>query len=128
VQFYDEFLLRPDASEFADVQQFRNVPVRPTHTHTHTHTHCDCARSFFERFEQLEKSYNDKDLEAAFMKKSKGAYEARVAPGCLLSRELGNLYCGSVWAGLASLVSEKGNELVRAFVAVMPIRIRWMRV
>ncbi len=33
-------------------------------------------------------------------------------PATLLARELGNLYCGSVYGGLASLVNEKGDDLL----------------
>lgn len=36
----------------------------------------------------------------------------QVLPGTLLQRELGNLYCGSLYCGLVSLICERANELV----------------
>lgn len=61
----------------------------------------------------LDKSYTDKDLEAAFLKKSKELYEQKVSVSTLLQRECGNMYCGSVYGGLCGLLSEKADELVR---------------
>jgi len=46
------------------------------------------------------------------LKKSKAAYEQKVAPAALLQKNLGNCYCASLYAGLVSLMSEKSDELV----------------
>ncbi len=35
-----------------------------------------------------------------------------VAPGAVLQRNIGNMYCGSVYGGLVSLFAELSNELV----------------
>jgi hydroxymethylglutaryl-CoA synthase len=83
---YNDFLASPDAPQFADCQQFRSL--------------------------SLEKSYTDKDLEAFFVKKTQAAYDQKVSPGAFLARELGNLYCGSVYSSLAALVADKGDRLI----------------
>lgn len=87
MQLFLDFLDNPDDKFYADVQAFRNMP--------------------------LDKSYTDKDLEAAFLKKSKELYEQKVSVSTLLQRECGNMYCGSVYGGLCGLLSEKADELVR---------------
>lgn len=52
-----------------------------------------------------QKSLTDKVVEKTFMTLTKKRFEERVQPGCQVGALCGNMYCGSVWAGLASLVS-----------------------
>jgi hypothetical protein len=40
-----------------------------------------------------------------------GCFEKLAADGCWLQQRLGNLYCGSLYCGLAALVERKGAEL-----------------
>ncbi|KAI8853222.1 hydroxymethylglutaryl-coenzyme A synthase C terminal-domain-containing protein [Chytridium lagenaria] len=57
-----------------------------------------------------EGSYGDKDLEKAFVDLTKAEFAAKVSPGLLASKNVGNMYCGSLYAGLASLLSEVPSE------------------
>ncbi|PSR76629.1 putative hydroxymethylglutaryl-CoA synthase [Coniella lustricola] len=52
-----------------------------------------------------EKSLTDKVVEKAFMALTKKKYQERVSPASQVATMCGNMYCGSVWGGLASLVS-----------------------
>lgn len=52
-----------------------------------------------------QKSLTDKVVEKTFMTLTKKKFEERVQPACQVGANCGNMYCGSVWAGLASLVS-----------------------
>lgn len=52
-----------------------------------------------------QKSLTDKVVEKTFMTMTKKKFEERVQPACQVGANCGNMYCGSVWAGLASLVS-----------------------
>jgi hydroxymethylglutaryl-CoA synthase len=52
-----------------------------------------------------EKSLTDKVVEKTFMALTKKRYEERVKPGIQVATLVGNMYCASVWGGLASLVS-----------------------
>ncbi|OHE90937.1 hydroxymethylglutaryl-CoA synthase [Colletotrichum orchidophilum] len=52
-----------------------------------------------------EKSLTDKVVEKTFMGLTKKKYQERVAPGAQVATLLGNMYCGSVWGGIASLLS-----------------------
>jgi hydroxymethylglutaryl-CoA synthase len=56
-------------------------------------------------------SLTDRALEKALTGLAKADYEARVAPAARLPQRLGNMYTGSVYAGLLSLVAEKRAEL-----------------
>ncbi|KAJ9151344.1 3-hydroxy-3-methylglutaryl coenzyme A synthase [Pleurostoma richardsiae] len=51
------------------------------------------------------KSLTDKGVEKAFMTLTKKRFQERVNPGIQVATNCGNMYCGSVWGGLASLVS-----------------------
>lgn len=55
-------------------------------------------------------TYFDRDVEKTFMDFSKNAFNKRVAPTLLAAKQLGNMYCGSLYGGLASLVSETESD------------------
>ncbi|KAH7312217.1 hydroxymethylglutaryl-coenzyme A synthase C terminal-domain-containing protein [Stachybotrys elegans] len=52
-----------------------------------------------------EKSLTDKVVEKTFMALTKKRFEERVNPAIQVSTLCGNMYCGSVWGGLVSLLS-----------------------
>ncbi|GKT94174.1 hydroxymethylglutaryl-CoA synthase [Colletotrichum tofieldiae] len=52
-----------------------------------------------------EKSLTDKVVEKTFMGLTKKKYQERVVPGAQVATLIGNMYCGSVWGGVASLLS-----------------------
>ncbi|WYZ35607.1 hypothetical protein EsH8_X_000254 [Colletotrichum jinshuiense] len=52
-----------------------------------------------------EKSLTDKVVEKTFMALTKKKFQERVKPGIQVATLCGNMYCGSVWGGLASLIS-----------------------
>jgi hydroxymethylglutaryl-CoA synthase len=52
-----------------------------------------------------EKSLTDKALEKVFMTLTKKRYQERVNPAIQVATLCGNMYCASVWGGLASLLS-----------------------
>ncbi|KAK9809077.1 hypothetical protein WJX72_009054 [[Myrmecia] bisecta] len=58
-----------------------------------------------------EESYTDRELEKAALQASAAVFEQKVAPSTLLATQCGNLYTGSLYAGLASLVNAKGSQL-----------------
>ena len=51
------------------------------------------------------KSLTDKVVEKTFMGLTKKRFQERVNPGIQVATNCGNMYCASVWGGLASLVS-----------------------
>jgi hydroxymethylglutaryl-CoA synthase len=51
-----------------------------------------------------EKSLTDKLVEKAFMALNKKRFQERVNPGIQVATLCGNMYCASVWGGLASLL------------------------
>jgi len=55
---------------------------------------------------------NNKTLESNLIKQSNPYYNEKVEPGTLLSKELGNLYCASIYCGLISLIHNKRDELI----------------
>ncbi|KAJ3140396.1 hypothetical protein HK100_009946 [Physocladia obscura] len=57
-----------------------------------------------------EKTYADKNVEKIFMDIVKADQKARVDPGLIASRNCGNMYCGSLYSGLCSLLSETPAE------------------
>ncbi|KAJ3016661.1 UNVERIFIED_CONTAM: hypothetical protein HDU68_012099 [Siphonaria sp. JEL0065] len=57
-----------------------------------------------------ESTYVDKNVEKAFMDIVKAEQKAKVDPGLLASRNCGNMYCGSLYSGLCSLLSETPAE------------------
>ena len=43
---------------------------------------------------------------------AKKQYDEKVGPTTMLPKELGNMYCASLYAGLATLVHKKASSLV----------------
>lgn len=56
-----------------------------------------------------EKSLTDKVVEKTFMALTKKRFAERVQPAIQVATNCGNMYCASVWSGLASLVSFVGS-------------------
>ncbi|KAJ1719090.1 3-hydroxy-3-methylglutaryl coenzyme A synthase [Coemansia erecta] len=77
---YNDFMRSPESAQFADVQQFKDVG--------------------------REESYTNKVLEKAFINVSKGMFAQKTEPTLLAARNIGNMYTGSVFFGLASLLSQ----------------------
>ncbi|KAJ0119450.1 hypothetical protein N8I77_011043 [Diaporthe amygdali] len=77
---YHDFLADPDSSAFAEApKEIRDMDYK--------------------------KSLTDKVVEKTFMALSKKRFQERVNPAIQVATLCGNMYCGSVWGGLASLVS-----------------------
>ncbi|KAJ3390996.1 hypothetical protein HDU84_006668 [Entophlyctis sp. JEL0112] len=57
-----------------------------------------------------ETTYTDRVVEKTFMDLAKSDHKTRVEPGLLASRNCGNMYCGSLYSGLCSLLSETPAE------------------
>ncbi|KAM5373150.1 hypothetical protein ACJA88_008678 [Fusarium oxysporum] len=57
-----------------------------------------------------EKSLTDKVVEKTFMALTKKRFQERVNPSIQVATNCGNMYCGSVWGGLASLISVVDNK------------------
>lgn len=70
-------------------------------------------KAVFEPFKDLtlEQSYESRDLEKACLTSSKSVYANKVAPSTYIGKECGNMYCGSLYAGLLSLLVKKTEEL-----------------
>eukprot|EP00190_Bangiopsis_sp_CCMP1999_P006900 CAMPEP_0198722348 /NCGR_PEP_ID=MMETSP1475-20131203/112_1 /TAXON_ID= ORGANISM="Unidentified sp., Strain CCMP1999" /NCGR_SAMPLE_ID=MMETSP1475 /ASSEMBLY_ACC=CAM_ASM_001111 /LENGTH=443 /DNA_ID=CAMNT_0044483251 /DNA_START=103 /DNA_END=1431 /DNA_ORIENTATION=- len=83
---YNDFLLRPDAPEFKDLQEFSKVSEAD--------------------------SYNDKALEKAFIKESTELYNKMTKPSEWLAKRIGNAYTASLWSSLAALLEDQGDELI----------------
>eukprot|EP00128_Syssomonas_multiformis_P001332 Colp12_sorted_trinity150504_noHs@31826 len=62
-----------------------------------------------EQFKGLkrEDTYANRAVETTFVGRSKKVYETKVAPSTLLAKELGNMYTGSLYSGLVSLMVQK---------------------
>lgn len=58
-----------------------------------------------------EASYNDRELESFFLKKSAPLYKAMVSHSAFLPKELGNLYTGSLYSSLIGLICLQTHEL-----------------
>jgi hydroxymethylglutaryl-CoA synthase len=52
-----------------------------------------------------EKSLTDKAVEKTFMALTKKRFQERVYPGIQVATNVGNMYCASLWGGLAGLIS-----------------------
>jgi hydroxymethylglutaryl-CoA synthase len=87
---FNDFLRYPDDPKYKNVQQFRDST--------------------------LEGTYMDKEVEQAFVALSKDDFETRVAPSLLLAKELGNIYCGSVYACLSSLVCNEQQSSMNHWI------------
>lgn len=59
----------------------------------------------------VEKTYEDKELETKLKEVAGNLYKVKVAPACKLSQEIGNTYTASVYLNLANLVSYYGVGL-----------------
>lgn len=59
-----------------------------------------------------EESYSHRELGAACVNLSKKDYEQRVYPSTYAGRQLGNLYAGSLYGGLVSLIAHQGDSLI----------------
>jgi hydroxymethylglutaryl-CoA synthase len=55
---------------------------------------------------------NSKSLEIELIKRIKNLYAEKVEPSVLLSKELGNCYCASLYCGLISLIDNIRNNLI----------------
>lgn len=60
---------------------------------------------------ELGETYADRELDAAFRKVAAPDFKARCLPACSVSREVGNCYTASVFAGLVSVVAANGSSL-----------------
>lgn len=77
---YHDFLADPDSSAFAEApKEIRDMDYK--------------------------KSLTDKVVEKTFMALTKKRFQERVNPAIQVATLCGNMYCGSVWGGLASLVA-----------------------
>ena len=61
---------------------------------------------------KLESTYFSKDLEKYFIGLSKTMFQEKVECTLLMPKMIGNMYCGSLYASLASLISQQGENLV----------------
>ncbi|KAI5467640.1 hydroxymethylglutaryl-coenzyme A synthase C terminal-domain-containing protein [Mariannaea sp. PMI_226] len=76
---YHDYLANPDSTAFAEVApELRDM--------------------------DYEKSLTDRALEKTFMGLTKKRFQERVNPAIQVATMCGNMYCGSVWGGLASLI------------------------
>ena len=82
---YNDYVANPDNELFAD------VPAE--------------VRSI-----DYEKSLTDKVVEKTFMGLTKKTFQERVNGGIQVATNVGNMYCGSVWGGLASVLSYTSSE------------------
>nr|ABO27206.1 cytosolic 3-hydroxy-3-methylglutaryl-CoA synthase [Chara vulgaris] len=56
-------------------------------------------------------SYTNRDLEKTLMTISKEEYASKVHPSALIPKQVGNMYCASLYAGLASLLHSQREKL-----------------
>jgi len=59
-----------------------------------------------------EKSYSNPEMEKALAEFSKPVYNSTIIPSTTLPKNIGNAYCGSLYAGLVSLISECEDSLI----------------
>jgi len=67
------------------------------------------------RFRELglgEKSYANPEMEKSLATFSKGTYDQKVVPSTLVPKNIGNCYCGSLYAGFVSALSQGSDSLV----------------
>lgn len=83
---YNDFLASPERAEYKDAQKFLTLTGDAT--------------------------YNDRDLETYFTKKSVPQYKTKVQDSAALPRQLGNLYCASLYSSLVSLVCSRTEDIV----------------
>lgn len=65
-----------------------------------------------EQYQSIEiiESYTNKDLEKAFMKHTNKQFETKVSPSLLCAKNMGNMYCASLYFGLASLLTSVDSD------------------
>ena len=80
---YNDFVSNPSAPEFSNVQQFKELDPATT--------------------------YNNRDLEKAFLTLSDPIYQQKTASGQWLPQHLGNSYTGSLYAGLHSTIAHESD-------------------
>jgi len=81
---YHDYLANPDSPAFAEVPgDIRDMDYK--------------------------KSLSDKVVEKTFMTLTKKRFAERVTPAVQVATNCGNMYCGSVWSGLASLIAHVGS-------------------
>ena len=66
----------------------------------------------------IETTYEDKELESKLKSISQPSYAEKVAPGCVLSKQIGNTYTASVYMNLANLVSTVGEGLTNQTIVL----------
>jgi hydroxymethylglutaryl-CoA synthase len=82
---YNDFLLNPNKPQYANLKQFATL--------------------------SKDESYTSTPLEKAALEVSKAAYAKKVIPASLLPKNLGNMYTGSLYAGLLSLLYTQSEKL-----------------
>lgn len=84
---YNDYLANPSAADFADVpSSFRDMDYT--------------------------QSLSDRAIETKFLELTKKRFHERVEPSLDVATMCGNLYCGSVYGGLASLLSSVDSALL----------------
>lgn len=58
-----------------------------------------------------EESYSNRDLEKISQQVAKPLYNAKVEPATLVPKQIGNMYCASLYGGLVSLLHQKAGLL-----------------
>jgi hydroxymethylglutaryl-CoA synthase len=53
----------------------------------------------------VQDSYTNKEIEKSFMNLTKMEFAKKVTPSLIAAKNMGNMYCGSLYGGLASLLS-----------------------
>ena len=81
---YNDFLRNPSDSAFVGMESFANVSE--------------------------DESYVNRDLEKAFMRITEKDYKAKVLTSLNVSKNVGNMYCASVYGGLVSLLGIMDSE------------------
>ncbi|XP_052210281.1 hydroxymethylglutaryl-CoA synthase [Diospyros lotus] len=74
----------------------------------------EAAKEKLEPFSTLtgDESYQSRDLEKATQQVAKPFYDAKVQPGTLLPKQVGNMYTASLYAAFASLIHNRDSSLV----------------
>lgn len=68
----------------------------------------------------IEQSYGNREIEKAFMSYTKDAFDTKVAPGLVAAKNIGNMYCASLYGGLASLISNvSSDDLVKLLICYL---------
>ncbi|KAJ3126080.1 Hydroxymethylglutaryl-CoA synthase, cytoplasmic [Nowakowskiella sp. JEL0407] len=84
---FNDFLRNQESPEFAAFEQFKGVNPEDT--------------------------YFTKEIEKGFMDFTKVTYKSKVTPSLTSSKNIGNMYCGSVYFSLVSLLSEIPSDALQ---------------